>query len=254
VTPKILLFDLETAPCIMYNWGLFQETTHPKFIRRNWFVLCWSAKWLGKGKMYHSALPDFRGYRPLPSKTQKNIDKKVIKGLWNLLDECDIAIAHNLKSFDKKKANTRFIINGLKPPSHYQMIDTLSVARTEFKFTSNKLEYLAKKLCVTEKIDTGGFDLWIGCENGIKKDWDKMQKYCDTDVLALEDVYLKQRPYIKNHPYIPSLDNIAICPKAECKGKGTVKDGLRRRMDGIFQKLRCVGCGDQLLGNVNERL
>ncbi len=63
--PKILLFDLETSPVILYNWALFQETTHPKFIRRNWFVLCWSAKWLGQKKVMHSALPDFRGYKEL---------------------------------------------------------------------------------------------------------------------------------------------------------------------------------------------
>lgn len=249
-TPRILLFDIETSPILVYNWALFQETTHPKFIRRNWFILCWSAKWLGEKKVMHSSLPKFRGYRELPSHTEKDIDIGVISGLWNLLDECDIAVAHNLKAFDRKKANTRFAINDMPPTSHYQMIDTLTVARSQFKFTSNKLEYLSKKLGVTEKMDSGGFELWIGCEEGNKKSWDKMVRYCDQDVRALESVYLKLRDYIPNHPYQVKIVNLGKCP--DCKDKGTVKDGIRRRQDGIFQKLRCLGCGKQILEEMEK--
>ena len=34
------------------------------------------------------------------------------------------------------------------------------------------------------------------------------------------------------------------------KGKGTVKDGIRRTKNGIFQKLRCIGCGEPILGEL----
>jgi len=247
---KILLFDIETAPILLYAWALHEEIHDPKFIRRDWFVLCWSAKWLDKKRIYHSSLPEFRGYKPLPNKTQKNIDKQVVQNLWNLLDKCDIAIAHNLKGFDRKKANTRFLIHGLPPPSHYQMIDTLSIAKSEFKFTSNRLGYIAKKLNVTQKLDSGGIDRWLGCEHGIKKDWDKMIEYCDTDVLSLSDVYIKERPYINKHPILRTFQNKNTCPKKGCKGKGTVKDGIRRSKSGLYQKLRCMGCGDPLLQDI----
>jgi hypothetical protein len=246
--PKILLFDIETAPIILYSWALGNEVWDPKFIRRNWFVLCWSAKWLGDKKVINSSLPKFRGYKNLPNKTQKNIDKGVMKELWELLDECDVAIAHNLKSFDRKKANTRFIINGMKPPSPYHMVDTLSIARSEFKFTSNKLGYIAKKLCVSQKMETGGFDLWLGCEDGDKGCWDKMIKYCDQDVRALEDVYLEERPYIKNHPNLNVIHDDESCPK--CGHKENVKDGLRYTNSGVFQKYRCKGCG----GSMKQRM
>jgi len=219
---------------------LFEETTSPKFIRRNWFVLCWSAKWLGKKRIYHSSLPDFRGYKELPSKTEKNIDRKVMKGLWDKLDECDIAVAHNLKSFDRKKANTRFIINGMPPPSPYEMVDTLQIARSEFKFTSNKLGYISSKLSVSKKIETGGFDLWVGCENGDKKSWDKMIKYCDQDVKVLEDVYLEERPYMRHHPNLGIILNYEACPK--CGSKEKTRDGIRYTLTGTFQKFRCKGC------------
>lgn len=204
-------------------------------------MLCWSAKWLDEKKILRSSLPDFRGYRPLPSKTEMGIDKGVMKGLWKLLDECDVAVAHNLKGFDNKKANTRFLINGMKPPSPYHMIDTLAVARSQFKFTSNKLEYLSKKLGVTQKMDVGGFDTWLGCEEGDKKAWDKMVKYCDTDVRALEDVYLKELPFINNHPNLSIITGEASCPK--CQSKDMARDGLRYTNSGVFQRLRCKQCG-----------
>jgi len=257
--PRILLFDIETAPIILYIWALGMEVWSPEFIRRNWFVLCWSAKWLGKKKIYRSALPDYRGYKELPSKTTKNIDKKVMLDLWKLLDEADIVVAHNLKAFDRKKSNTRFIINGIKPPSHYDLVDTLTVARTQFKFTSNKLGYLADKLGVEHKLDDGGFTTWKDIEDGKAKAWRKMIKYCDGDIAPLEGIYRKMEPWMPRHPYHSAATPEAMtkkykltrsdqyCLKSECEGVGTMKDGIRRTHKGMFQKLRCKGCGELLL-------
>jgi hypothetical protein len=229
------------------------EVWDPKMIRRNWFVLCWSAKWLDGKKVMHSSLPEFRGYKELPSKTKKNIDKNVMQGLWDLLDECDIAIAHNLKGFDRKKANARFILNGMPPTSHYQLIDTLTVARSQFKFSSNKLGYLSEKLGVEQKMDAGGMSTWLGCEEGDKKTWDKMIKYCDQDVRSLEAVYLKLRPYMPTHPYNNVSSVIGLCSNKGCKGEGTIKDGIRRTKAGIFQKLRCLGCGTSLIATMEKK-
>ena len=251
-SPKILLFDIETAPILVYAWRMFDEITNIKFIRRNWFVLCWSAKWLDDKKIYNSSLPEFRGYKELPSRTQKNIDKEVMKGLWDLLNECDIAIAHNLKSFDRKKANTRFIIHEMPPPSPYHMIDTLTIARSEFKFTSNKLAYISNKLSVAEKMDSGGSDLWMEIEKGSKKAWIKMQKYCDQDVRSLEEVYLKQRPYIRNHPNLNVISEDDSCPK--CSSFQRVKNGFIYTNYKKYQRYRCNGCGGTLKGLIRGRI
>lgn len=245
-----MLFDIETAPLITYAWALGMENWNPGMIRRDWFVLCWSAKWYGEKRIYRSALPDFRGYKELPTRTEEDpkIDKGVMKELWTMLDECDIAIAHNLKAFDRKKANTRFIVNGMSPPSHYDLIDTLTVARSQFKFTSNKLGYLADKLGVPHKLDAGGFDTWDNIERGYRKDWKHMIKYCDGDIAPLDGIYEKMIPWIPKHPYNVCIDDVTDCDNKGCKGKGTVKDGIRRRSNGVFQKRRCRGCGIALQG------
>ena len=156
----------------------------------------------------NSSLPKFRGHKPLPSITEKDIDHGVIYKLWKLLDKCDIAIAHNLNGFDHKKIQTRFIINEMPPPSHYQKIDTLAVARQQFKFTSNKLGYISEKLeAKQQKMDAGGMETWFGCERGEVKAWNKMIKYCDQDVRSDESIYEKFIPYIPKHPYLHTIDN-----------------------------------------------
>lgn len=74
-------------------------------------------------------------------------------------------IAHNGKKFDIPKINTRFIINGLNPPSPYKQIDTLEVARKQFGFSSNSLDALATFFGFDNK-DPHDFILWKSCLNG----------------------------------------------------------------------------------------
>lgn len=200
--PRILLFDLETAPNDAWIWGLWYETRSMEFVKSDWYVLCWSAKWLGSDEILSEGLYS-KG---------KN-DKKIMIKLAKLIDEADIIIAHNAVKFDCKKANTRFIINRIKPPSPCKVIDTLIIARQKFAFASNKLGDLGKFLGVGTKKATGGFKLWKKCMDGNKKAWKTMIKYCKQDVTLLEKVYLKIRPYMTNHPNLSVIQDEAVCPK-----------------------------------------
>jgi len=51
----------------------------------------------------------------------------------------------------KKLINSAFLECGF-PPLKYKVVDTLTVARQNFKFSSNKLAYLNKKLGIRNKI------------------------------------------------------------------------------------------------------
>ena len=44
--PKILIFDLETAPMSAYVWGRWNQNINLEATISEWFILCWSAKWL----------------------------------------------------------------------------------------------------------------------------------------------------------------------------------------------------------------
>ena len=44
--PKILLFDVETAPMRAYVWGRWKQNISLNETISEWYMLCWSAKWL----------------------------------------------------------------------------------------------------------------------------------------------------------------------------------------------------------------
>lgn len=243
--PKILLFDIETAPTLGYVWGLWEQNVGLNQIHRDWYVLCWAAKWLGQKGVMTAALPDF----PLYKKNREN-DEEVAKALWKLLDEADIVIGQNGDAFDIKKMNTRFIQHGMEPPAPYKTVDTLKVAKKYFKFDSNKLEYLGTALGVGRKMETGGFELWKGCMNGDPQAWKKMVKYNVQDVLLLEDVYLKMRPWMTNHPnfnlYLGSVWNCPNCGSQRCQKRGYVYTRAT-----THQRYQCLDCGAWSQGSLS---
>lgn len=244
--PKILIMDIENTPNRAFMWGLFQEMTSTEMIEENWYMLCWSAKWLGEEKIYSSALIDF----PKEYKKNKENDKMILKNLWILLDSADVVIGHNMKAFDVRKANARFIMNNMPPPSPFKVIDTLLAARQYFFFTSNKLNDLSKYLNIGSKVSTGGFQLWKKCMDGDKESWKKMVAYNKQDVLLTEKVYLKLRPYIANHPNLTVYtDETNQCPK--CNSENIKKEGFAYTDVSKYQRYSCKDCGGWSRGKKN---
>ena len=83
-------------------------------------------------------------------------------------------------------------------PTYKQMqIDMLKIARKQFRFPSNKLDYVGKTLGVGAKTEHEGFDLWIKCMNRDGKAWKRMEEYNKQDVILLEKVYHRMLPWIK---------------------------------------------------------
>jgi hypothetical protein len=247
-TPKILLLDLETAPILGYVWQLFDQNVALNQIHSDWYILSWSAKWLGSSEsevMYAD------------QRNAKNIedDSVILRDLWKLVDEASIIITQNGKKFDEKKMNARFILNGFKPTSSFRHVDTLQLAKARFGFTSNKLEYMTGKLCTKYKKldhdDFSGFKLWSECLKGNIKAFDSMKKYNMYDVLSLEELYLKLRPWDKKSPNLNvyneySEENFCDCGSVEFK-----KNGFIYSNTGKFQRYTCLKCGAETRSKTN---
>jgi DNA polymerase elongation subunit (family B) len=195
-TPKILIFDIETAPIKAYIWKLWKTDVHLEQIINDWFCIAWSAKWLYSDRTMGNVLT--------PKEIQNEDDKRIMVSLWKLINEADIVVSHNGNKFDIPRINSRFIINGLSPTKPYFSVDTCQIARRQFGFSSNKLDALATHFNIPHKLETN-FDLWKRCLNGDKKALQYMLKYNKKDVTILEEVYLKLRPWIKNHPNMGNL-------------------------------------------------
>lgn len=232
--PKILLFDLETAPMRAYVWSRWkQDITLDKTISES-FIICWSAKWLYSNEVMSDTL------------TREEIlsgdDKRICCSLWKLINEADVVIAHNLKRADMPWMNSRFVIHGILPPKPYCMVDTLEIAKKTFGFSSNKLDALAGYFGIEHKMDTD-FGLWAACMDGDQGALDYMTHYNKKDVVILEEVYLRLRPWAKGLPSITNMVQDNVCPLCGSEDYELMEGKYYYTSVGRYQLYRCKHCG-----------
>lgn len=233
---RILLYDIETAYTVGVVWGLYEQNV--AHVLKEPYILTVSWKWLDEKTTHVVSLPDFKLYKKDPTN-----DYEVVKKLHSLFEEADIIIAHNGNGFDQKWSYSRFLVHGMKPPSQAKYVDTLLIARSKFKFNSNKLNDLSKYLGIGSKVDTGGIKLWVDCiEHKNPKAWAKMCKYNKQDVVLLEKVYLKLRPFITNHPNLNMFNNTThAC--TNCNSNNMHKRGFYLTRTTKTQRYQCRDCG-----------
>lgn len=243
--PRILIYDIETSPIIAHVWSLWENNVALNQIQQDWHVMSWSAKWLGEKEVMYM---DQRNAKDITD------DKKILEGIWKLLDECDIAVTQNGVRFDNKKLNARFAINGMRPPSSYRNIDTKQIASKKFAFTSNKLEYLSEKLNKKHKKSKhgrfAGHTLWVECLKGNKAAWQEMERYNRDDILSTEELYRILAPWdvtIDMNVYHGSAENLC----QSCGSHKLKKNGYRYTNTGKFQRYVCDECGAENKGTTN---
>lgn len=237
--PRIAFWDIETAPTRGWVWTNYEANLIST--DRDWYILSFAVKWSDEKKIRTYALPDYPGYS-----RDKECDKALVKDLWRMLDACDIAVAHNGDGFDVKKANARFIVHGLKPPSPYKTIDTLKIARSRFKFGSNKLTDLGRYLGVGQKLPHTGAHLWFSCMAGDAKSWSLMRRYNAQDVRLLERVYERIKPWAPNHPNLNLYTDGAGCPT--CQSKKVQRRGTQVKLNSKRSRFHCQSCGTWFSG------
>ena len=249
--PKILILDIETTPMGIWTWSLGKQYVGHHAIMKDkngkmmdWNLLSWSAKWLYDDKVLSDVLA--------PREARARNDKRIMKSVWKLLNEADVVIAHNGDRFDLRKINARFIANHIKAPLPFKTIDTLKQARKEFAFSSHKQDFITKFLKLEEKLDTD-FQLWIDCMSGNEKALKRMEEYNRTDVVGLEDMYLRLRPYMRSHP------NMAVMVDDDCCtvcGSDKLKASKKFYYTGSskFRLYNCQSCNSPYIRSKNSEV
>lgn len=238
--PAQLVYDIETAPALVYTWGAFDQNIIATV--QDWYALEFSYKWLNRGKVKSVAIWDSPTYT-----AGSPDDRYVAERLAALFDVADVIIAHNGDKFDRRKANARFLYHGIDPPSPYQSVDTLKVARREFQNYKNSLDDLGRLYLEERKKSHDGFALWEGAMNGDPKRQKEMVRYANQDVLVLEKLYVKLLPWM-GMPGKPAAPNMGfwakgelVCPKC---GNKTVNinrwDKLHRTSVSEFPTIKCL--------------
>jgi len=240
---NILLLDIETTPKLSWVWKVWKENIPNQNIVKDWYILCWAAKWLGETKVYTDAIYKHKEYE-----LDSEDDETIVGSLWDLLDQADFVVCHNI-GFDIPSINTRFLVHGIEPPSSYRTYDTLKAARSLFRFTHNSLGALGEALDCGKKLETGGMQLWLDVLDDNKQAWKKMVDYCKQDVLLLEKVYNKIRPYDPKHPNIQivhkDIEERPVC--CQCGGEVT-KKGFYYTNTQVYQRYKCGTCGHNQRG------
>ena len=225
---KLLVLDIETAPNLGYVWGLWDQNVAPVQVQEWSSVICFAAKWYGKSKvMFHSDFHD--GHDAM------------IERAWQLLDQCDAVIHYNGKAFDIKHLNREFIKADLGPPSPFKDIDLLTVARSRFKFPSNKLDAVSRELGVGSKVKHEGFELWLACMANDAAAWGRMKKYNVGDIKITEAVYEVFRPWIRNHPNVGLWTGESDACRV-CNSVNMHRRGHYRTNTGVYYKYQCQTC------------
>lgn len=242
--PKILYLDIETSPMLVWTFGIKDQYIGLEQIEKDWNVLSFAAKWKNEKKVLQA---------DLRCGVNKRNELKLLKLVWNLLDESDIVVGQNSKQFDIKKLNEKFLQYGLGSPSHFQQIDTLQISRKHFSPTSHKLEYRSKSLNKKYQKQSHskypGIKLWIACINGDKKAWDEMATYNVFDVLSTEEYHDKLDPWDNTINFnVYSEDRAPIC---SCGTATFTKKGYRFSKTGKHQIYKCTNCGKRHTSSKN---
>ena len=234
--PRILFLDIETARMICGIWRFGKQSVGTEQMIRDSFILGWAAKWLGQDTVMSAFVNS--------AEAKRRDDRRIIDGIWTLLDLADIVVTHNGDDFDLPKLTTAFMKYGYDPTSSFVTIDTCKALRKVAGFSSNKLDFVSESLLGQHKMKTG-YDLWISCENGDIVALAKMEQYCQKDVTLLEGTYLKIRPYIKNHPNVGAYINssVPVCPSCGSTELEEEPNGVYMTQQNAYETYRCINCG-----------
>lgn len=233
IAPRRLFFDIETSPNIglFWNAGYKQNISYENIIQER-AIICIAYKWEGD-KDATCLFWD-----------KEHNDKTMLEKFIKVANTADELVGHNGDKFDLAWIRTRCLLHGIEMFPKYITVDTLKLARSKFRFNSNRLDYIASFLGLGAKIHTS-FDLWkkilLDSDKQAKAD---MMEYCKGDVFLLEKVFNLFRNHIEPKQHYGALlgGNRGSCP--ECGSLDLIFVKNRTTATGILKKqYQCKDCG-----------
>jgi len=236
---KTLLIDIETFPNECYTWGLWDQNIPIEMIKKSGAIACWAAGWAGGKQVFYDSVHQ-SGYADM------------LQGIYDLMNEAEAVVTYNGDKFDLPWLRGEFLKVGFTPPAPARSIDLLKTVKSQFRFPSNKLQYVSQALGLGKKLDHEGFPLWEKCMRGEAKAWRTMEEYNIQDVLLLEKLLNKLSGYVKNYPNQSVISGELKCPK--CGSKHYQSRGEYVTLAGTYARFQCAakGCGKWFRSNQNN--
>ena len=143
-------------------------------------------------------------------------DKGLVKFIRDLLDEADVAVAHNGDKFDIPEVVSRMAYHRIAPPEPFINVDTKKLARV-FRLPSKSLNDIADYAGLGRKVQHSGYALWDGTEQEDPEQVALMEEYSIHDTELLADAFIWMFPHVT----IPKLNLQQWFGRFACKHCGS---------------------------------
>lgn len=241
---KLLFLDIETKPTIAYTWSLFKTTIGINQIIEPGGMICFSSCWLG-----HENELEFHS-------DWKDGHMKMVLKAWELLDQADAVCHYYGSRFDVPHMNAEFLLQGFPPPSPFKQIDLKMAVSKQFRFPSNKLQFVSQVLGLEGKEEHEGFGLWQKCLDPNHPEHEdaleRMESYNKRDVELLTEVYEILLPWIPNHPNRHLYEEGRGCPSCGADAKYLYNNGYYCTKLSKFKQVRCFICDSYFRSSKRE--
>jgi uncharacterized protein YprB with RNaseH-like and TPR domain len=241
---NMIFFDLETSPCISYN---FQH--RDVFIRPEHKIK--ESHLLSISYAYNDG--EVQGYRMTPEDVARGDDLTLVVNMIEAIEKADIMVGYNSKKFDIRYLNTRALYYGLKPITVTKHIDVYEQVRKSFSFPSKGMGAVSSYLGLEGKLANDGFDLWRRCmeyqnHDVCDKALQDMLTYNMQDIEATRDLYKKLNGWMRQIPNVGTMKNIKSGVKtlrcSKCASDDVLPlDKLTYTNTKGWEMYRCNSCG-----------
>lgn len=227
-SPRGLVIDIETKPLLVYTWGMFQQNIAPVQVVDWGGMMCFAASWIGEEEDIFRSEWDSK--------------ERMIRTAHDLLCEADYVVGWNSKRFDTRRMNAEFQRAGMRRPTPYRNVDLMREQKRDADFPSHKLESRRRLMGREGKLDTGGFQLWIDCMNGVKAARQTMKDYNihDKNVTREEFHEMHAGGWLRGLPNL-SIDGGHVCPN--CGSDRLQADAPYRADTRRYALWVCQDCG-----------
>ena len=232
-----LSYDIEVSYCTGAFWSQPWQTSIAKVLSEGQILtIAW--QWVGDDKVNVLGQCDDPKYKPGVLNDKWLVNKFVTE----VMNKADYILGQNSNSFDNKWINSRLFAHGLQPGKPYRTFDTKKISQKTFAFITNKLDDMAKRKKLGEKLKHEGIDLWTNVMDGDAKAWKTMKTYNKHDVKLTTALWVEMLPWIT----LPKVKHTAKkqCPKCLATNALQRRGGKFKRADGtLYEKYSCTNCG-----------
>lgn len=208
------------------------ETTHLKADFGT--MIAFGYKWSDEDEAHVLSITDYRGYTK-----DLTDDSKLVAAAAKIMQSADMWVTYYGKGFDNKFINAKLLEHSLPILPNTPHVDLFFTVKSNLALSRKSLANVAEYLEFENKKTPVAGKIWRRAMVGQKDAINYVVEHCKSDVLLLEEAYLKLRPLVRLHPRVAGWLPCRVCGSTKLQRRGTVLTVTK----GKKYRIRCSSCG-----------